>query len=327
MRFTVGRKRVAGKTNGTKRGDMKKLFIPIPPRGKGGGSTFIAYLLPALRNNVTFDISDDWDTALMIGAEISVEDIESKVIPRKENGAKIIYRLDGIKHTRMPDGMERMKAMWDIADLVIFQSKFVQLEAENLWGIHNNSRVIYNGVDVSMFKPQLADDWPKRPYDFLYCEYSQKPHKKAQEAFGLMKKVIEKYPTATLTIMGKYPTEWIKQSFGLPQENVKYLGRQHHNMMPLIISSHKALLFPSENEPCSNLVLEAMASELLVIHKDSGCMPELCGDTQIKWTGDLTPIYPLYRHMPDYHSGRVRVHKYFTKELMVKNYLEALELL
>ena len=302
----------------------KKLFIPIDPLSHGGGSTFIVYLLPYLKNYVTYNILDDWDIALMIGAETSIDDINNHVIPKKEKGAKILFRLNGIKHTRMPLGIERMKAMRDVSDLLIYQSKFTQSEAEGLWGVHGNSRIIYNGVDVEMFRPRIPEVHYERAFDFLYCEYSHKPHKRAQEAFALMQKIIEKYPQSTLTIIGKFPSEWVNQNFGLPQQNVKFLGRLHHNIMPTILNSHKILLFPSVDEPCSNLVLEAMASEMIIIHKNSGCMMELCEDTQVIWTHDLNCVDEAFKKIGD-HEGRLRVHRYFTKERMARDYSGALK--
>jgi len=306
--------------------DVKKklLYVPIDQFSHGGGSTFLMSLLPSVGRNITQDIADEWDVALMMGAETDIDTINSIVTERKERGAKILFRLDGIKYTRMPEGIERMKAMFDIADTVVYQSNFVKSEAEKLWGEHKNSKVIYNGVDLEKFKPRRPDDFYNRQHSFLYCEFSHKLHKRAQEAFGLFKKIIGKYPNAKLTIIGKFPQDWVNQCFGLPQENVKYLCRIPHDVMPGILNSHKVLLFPSVDEPCSNLVLEAMASEVLIIHKDSGCMPELCGDTQILWTGDLNCIDSLYCKSHDYHAGRLRVHKYFSKYEMIKNYLEAL---
>ena len=307
--------------------DMKKklLFTPIDQFSHGGGSTFLSTLLPHLNCNTTWDIADEWDVALMMGAETPLDIIDSIVTERKSKGAKILYRLDGIKHTRMPEGIERMQAMFEIADTVIYQSKFVKAEAESLWGEHENSRIIYNGVDLEKFKPRKPTyNYYSRPHSFLYCEFSHKLHKRAQEAFGLMQKIIKKYPNTKLTIIGKFPQDWINQKFGLPQENVKFLGRLSHNTMPHILNSHKTLLFPSVDEPCSNLVLEAMASEMMIVHKDSGCMSELCGDTQIKWTGELNCIDPLHCKSFDYHAGRLRVHKYFSNHEMVKNYMEAL---
>ena len=332
--------------------DMKKklLFTPIDQFSHGGGSTFLSTLLPHLDCNTTWDIADEWDVALMMGAETPLDIIDSIVTERKSKGAKILYRLDGIKHTRMPEGIERMQAMFEIADTVIYQSKFVKAEAESLWGEHENSRIIYNGVDLEKFKPRKPNDYYSRPHSFLYCEFSHKLHKRAQEAFGLMQKIIKKYPNTKLTIIGKFPQDWINQKFGLPQENVKFLGRLSHNTMPHILNSHKILLFPSVDEPCSNLILEAMASKVLIVHKDSGCMTELCGDTQIDWDWYLSCFNPTHIPSPeyinklknefdeetkkayiegkftphDYHAGRLRVHKYFSNHEMVKKYMEAL---
>ena len=63
---------------------------------------------------------------------------------------------------------------------------------------------------------------------------------------------------------------------------------------------------------------------MIIVHKKSGCMMELCGDTQVIWTHDLNCVDKAFGRVGD-HEGRLRVQRYFTKERMAMDYLEALK--
>ena len=313
--------KMVGEINGFKYGFYRrlkymKIYLPISADGNGGGSTFVAYLLQGMKKAGGYELSnmDEADVFFAIGAQTSLEDIP-KIIDLKRKGMKILFRLDGILQTRMSNGVKRMKLMYEIADAVVCQSLYIREEVIKLFGERRNTYVIYNGVDTDKFNYSPI----KKPkIDFLYCEYSHKPHKRAQEAFSILGQAFSKNPEKRATIIGKYSSEWVNNMFGLPQENIKYIQRISHDLMPAIMSEHKILLFPSENEPCSNLVLEAMASGMLVVHKDSGCMKELCGNCGIKWTRNLTCLKEADK---DRYKGRLRVEKSFRIKDKIAQYL------
>ena len=306
---------------------MIKVYFAITPGKHGGGGTFLSYLTNYMKDDTDFEIVDNADEAdifFAMGAQTSLEEIP-KLMELKKKGMKILYRVDGISTIRMPNGIERIEKMQDVADVIIYQSNYIKEEAEKLSKKHNNTKVIHNGVDINQFHVGLE----KPLTDFLICEYSQNPCKRIQESLGLMKLMIEKNPKIKLAIVGKFSSDYVSQCFGLPQENVRYFGRLSHGPMPFLMRACKVLLFPNMKEACSNTALEAMASGMVVIHKKDGCMPELCGDTQVVWSPNTNCIdKALWKWNGEERlEGRRRVEKLFNIKNCIKQYLEILRTL
>ena len=303
-----------------------KIYCPLQPGTSGGGGTFLNYFYNSLDGTEfkPVDNVEDADVYFALGAQTALEEIP-KILELKKKGMKVVFRVDGILNIRMPKGLERIKKMQEIADVVIYQSNYIKGEAESLYEKHNNALVIYNGVDLEMFHTTLK----KPSKDFLICEYSQNPCKRLQESLGLMKQLIKINSSVKITIVGKYASDHVAQNFGLPQENVKFLGRVEHSFMPSILREHKVLLFPNMKEACSNLTLEAMSSGLMIIHKEDGCMPELCGDTQVHWSFNIRCIVEALakRHTEERLEGRKRVEKLFDIKNCIKQYLNIMRAL
>ena len=303
---------------------MKKVYFPID-YSHGGGSTFIRYLVEELKNT-EFEAHCDYDMSVPdVYFAIGAETDESKIpyLREKQNqGMKIFYRLDGITTTRMPSGLDRMKTMHTIADVVVYQSNFIKVEAEKLFGEHKNSKVIYNGVDTQKF--YISIDWPTR--DFLISEWSQNPCKKIQESLGLLQKYLGKVdPNAKITIVGKFQGDWINQNFGFRTENCKYLPRLSYEEMPKLYQDHKVLVMANENEACSNSALEAMACGTIVVYKNSGSMLDLC-QTQVLWDDTENCLQKAISrsNTTKRYLGREIVQKQFDLRVCLNKYLEEL---
>jgi len=74
----------------------------------------------------------------------------------------------------------------------------------------------------------------------------------------------------------------------LGDPRVTVLGPRPRDAVAALMRSADFLFFPSEQEPCPNTPLEAMASGLPTLYHPSGGTPELLGDAAVAMTGSLS---------------------------------------
>ena len=105
-------------------------------------------------------------------------------------------------------------------------------------------------------------------------------------------------------------------------ENVVLLGYLSKIELSKMLRSCHFFIFFSENESCPNIVLEAMASGLPVIYKDSGGTVEIVGDAGINASVET------FRHafetiQKNYEEFKVKAHARAKKEFSVNEIIPA----
>jgi glycosyltransferase involved in cell wall biosynthesis len=71
-------------------------------------------------------------------------------------------------------------------------------------------------------------------------------------------------------------------------DRVLFTGRYAQRDAPSVYRRAHVLLHPKVNDPCPNVVLEALACGLPVVHSESGGTPELVGDAGVGVGSDTT---------------------------------------
>jgi len=155
-----------------------------------------------------------------------------------------------------------------VLSIVLLRTKFTQVIAVSSYGASElrklkvqNIKIIYNGVDLNLFKPNLGNLYRigKPQYLFVGNLYS---HKNVGKLIYALKKVKTKYPKATLQIIGEGSTysslKNIIQKNGL-DENVKLLGSVSNSQLPYYYSSCDAYVTASHWELFGLPLIEAMA--------------------------------------------------------------------
>ena len=146
---------------------------------------------------------------------------------------------------------------------------------------HKPSQVIYNGVDLSIFKSAGKG---KPPADFirlLVVEGSFKGgHERdllnAVEAASLLSDRLKR--KVELMVVGNAPEAMRRQVAYRHGASVRWMGLIPHEQIPEIDRSAH-LLFPAEiNAACPNSVVEALSSGLPVVSYATGSLPELIGE-------------------------------------------------
>jgi glycosyltransferase involved in cell wall biosynthesis len=159
------------------------------------------------------------------------------------------------------------------ADVVTAVSEHTAETARREFGI--DPTVIYNGVDTDLFNPGY--DWPQTfdklnlsspPFVYVGAFWDRKrPHDVVE--------VAKRCPSHDFVMIGDGGTyeEVKKAASGV--ENVFLTGRLPKASLPAIYANALGLIFPTVQEGCPNVVLEAMSSETPVIGYEATSMPEL----------------------------------------------------
>ena len=247
-----------------------KVYISfkITDKPAGGGNNFLKYLALSLeqRNLLTQKIRDA-DIVLINSHHNIIKNILIKFFFKRKI---FVHRVDGKL------SLHRTSKIWDnlvelqnliIANATIFQSNW----SKQIWAKTLNSmnyRIILNQADSKIFK--VAQ--PKRlskPFTLAYLSFSQNKNKG-----GSLIKWLEKEQNnfnIVLNTIGSEITDKDKLKSGkVSQQTIA--GR---------LSECHALIYPSLNDACSNVILEALAMGLPVIALNSGGNPEIVGNAGV----------------------------------------------
>ncbi|MSR78244.1 MAG: glycosyltransferase [Candidatus Omnitrophica bacterium] len=180
---------------------------------------------------------------------------------------KIVFRVDGLRKVYAEGTVpadEVLLRHLSYADGIIYQSRFSRQCFDAVSAARQKLvAVIPNGTNREVFFAT-----PK-PHDFskgvrlISNGWSTNPRKgfKTIAAFSLLRNV-------TVQHIGRWPE-------GITSEKVELLGVKKENEIGDLLRRAHFFLFPSENEACPNVVVEALASGLPILYHPSGGTAEL----------------------------------------------------
>jgi len=124
-----------------------------------------------------------------------------------------------------------------------------------------SAHVIYNGVDTDFYNPELPKPYKQGVPQLLFVS-ALRPYKKVSLLIGSMPKLLKKYPSAHLQIVGtgeeKPSLENLIKKLKL-EKNVELTGRIDDDELKLRYSSCDVYVSASTFEVCPVPTLEAMA--------------------------------------------------------------------
>ena len=250
-----------------------RICIPLQPKLQGGGNNFIANFLKYLDARGirhTEHISDRYDVLFTLHWVMEYEGILAGV--RRNPRVRIVHRIDGSAEDygrEQPESVDTTQKLINrLADLTIFQSEYCRHSTREKFPlIVHDGPVIYNPVDVEQFRPDGETINLQETVNVACATWSTNPMKGARSLYA----AAQANPDIGFIMCGRYP-----DAPTLP--NVHIMGMLGRDALARTLRSCDILYFPSENEACPNVVLEALASGLPVLYKDSGATPELVAD-------------------------------------------------
>jgi len=179
----------------------------------------------------------------------------------------------------------REKALWSVADRIAAVSTSVQSDLVSRYDIEESKiRLVYNGVDATLFSPDPAPDFPERK------ELEGKRVVLYVGHFGLrkgipflirsMRLVTKEVPNTVLICIGGVPS-WLPRGDywshlnALIEENglggkVLLLDRKKNEALPAYYSAADVFVLPSYYEAFPKVLIEAMACEKPVVTSNLG---------------------------------------------------------
>jgi glycosyltransferase involved in cell wall biosynthesis len=299
----------------------------IPPTGQehaGGSATFrqmwLAWLteqaIPWTEDpNSTYDILfvNAWQTRY------------PQVFHHKNRLAalRVVHRVDGAgKDYGRTDGADAgQEAVSTLADLTIFQSHYSRTSTlVKHRVIKHDGPVIYNPVDTQKFSPEGIGRLPVTDHPRVVTAIWSTNRRKGGWRVPLLAKA---NPEVDFLFIGDHQG-------GETPPNLHYLPRLPHAELPAAMRSGDIFLNLSENDPCPNIVLEAMACGLPVLYAPSGGTPELVGDAAglpLNSNEDFPSQFGRIKSaLPEHKAAaRERVLSHFSQEIIFPAYWEAIQ--
>lgn len=278
-----------------------KIFIyyNITEQPWGGGNSFLKafkkYLITQKNQEIEIidNIKKDYDIFFMNGGHkdqgkyIDINEIKKikygtffeKLFGKKKD-IKIIYRLDGAryKYNKTKSLMDELqyKAL-NLADYTIFQSKECVDSFKELGYHGENHCIIYNGVDQDIFNFNGKKFWDKKQnLKILSCTWSSNIHK----GFEVISKFSEQ-----ADVESYYVGNWNND---VDKRKVKIIPPIKQEELAKLYKESDVFLHAAENDPCPNVVLEAMSCGLPIIYHNSGGTPEIAGKYGIPLPENIT---------------------------------------
>ncbi|MFN3309371.1 MAG: FkbM family methyltransferase [Anaerolineales bacterium] len=240
-----------------------------------------------------------------------------------------------------------------LATTIVYQSQFARQWWERVYGAtHQPQRVIYNGVNLSLFSPYGEHQRPSDRLRILMVEGSLGGGYEwgLQVAVGLVEELralqtewIKRYPQGVELMVVGQVAEHIRQAWEQTDaEFIRWQGRVAPAEIPFLDRSAHILYSADVHPACPNAVIEALACGLPVLAFATGALPELvtaeCGRV-VPYGGDAwrleQPDIPVLaragveialQQERMRQAARARAEAYFDVEAMAKAYAEVLEI-
>jgi glycosyltransferase involved in cell wall biosynthesis len=276
--------------------------------GSGGSNSFIKSLTNELRkmgHSVTNKPSATDDVILLnswsrgrsryinlsefahVRSKGSVSSI-SKWIPKSywkgkaALGPPTVHRVDGVAKLYGRNDPKADQTQFSIASEathVVFQSNYSQQSFAQFGILPAKSTIILNGVDGDIFYPtkEKQTQVPSK-IKLVANSWSMNPFK----GFDWLPKVAN-HPRVEISFIGR----WLQS---VDPGKVKLLGPKLPNEIGAILREADAFIHAAKNDPCPNVVQEALASGLPVIYQNSGGTSELASDFGVPLSPDIDQV-------------------------------------
>jgi glycosyltransferase involved in cell wall biosynthesis len=293
--------------------------VPVVDAPQGGMYSFFRNFrkyLEGVAVPVIDDVEGDYD--VLIANSWAVPDAVVARAKRRRPRLKVLHRIDGSAADYGREaGADVRQALVDMfADATVFQSAYGREVTRQRRIIVHDGPVIHNPVDVDRFRPEGPRVELPGTVRLAHVVFSTNARKGAAALFELARR----RPDITFVMVGRYEAP--------PQlANVVLHGFADWQRLPAILRSCTAFITLAENDPCPNVVLEALASGLPVLYKASGGTPELvgaCGAAVEPHTFDAALAAVLSGRVALAAAARARAVDRFAFGTVFPRYLEAM---
>jgi len=233
---------------------------------------------------------------LYLGSSSLPADEQAVIRLARRRGAAVVVNQDGVAYPgwageRSEALNDRLRRVLHAADHVVYQSEFCRRAADLFLSPPPAAtcEVLHNAVDTTVFTP-AAEAPTGGPVLLLGGDQT------AAYRLETGLRTLALLPEARLLVTGTVfeSGRALADELGLA-DRVLFSGRYAQRDAPGVYRRAHLLLHPKVNDPCPNVVLEALACGLPVVHSASGGTPELVGPagvgvpSETSWERDVPP--------------------------------------
>jgi glycosyltransferase involved in cell wall biosynthesis len=298
---------------------LMRICLPIADAPQGGMHAFFrnfrAYLA-GIGADVTDDLESEYDALVVNSWVIGYRPVARA--KRARPALRVLHRIDGAASLYGRDGTAdtRQALVNLLADVTVFQSAWGRGATFGRGIIGLDGPVIHNPVDTGRFRP----DGERVPLPgrvrVAHVAFSTNARKGAAAIWTLARR----RPDLQFIMVGRYE--------GAPAlDNLTFLGYAGWERLPAVLRACDVFLTFSENETCSNSVLEALATGLPVLYRSSGGTGELVGPcgTPVEVDTFDRALESTLDHRPALaEAARARAVTSFGVDVVFPRYLDAL---
>jgi glycosyltransferase involved in cell wall biosynthesis len=220
-------------------------------------------------------------TLLYLGSSALPRDLRPLLALARRRRIPVVVNQDGVGYpgwagARVEEVNAPLRRALHAATHVLYQSAFCKQSADAFLGEPGGSwEVLSNAVDVETFTPGAPP--PGGPVLLLGGDQTQAY--RLELGLRTLAEVAKTHPGAELVVTGRVtsPVEPLVDELGLAGR-VRVTGRYAQRDAPALYRAAHLLLHTKVNDPCPNVVLEALACGLPVVYPASGGTPELVGE-------------------------------------------------
>jgi glycosyltransferase involved in cell wall biosynthesis len=190
-----------------------------------------------------------------------------------------VHGSDINMHTNFPARAKQIVTMANKANGILSVSYALANKMIELGVERKKIKVIYNGVDQTLFK--MDNEQPPEKKYILYIGNLIKT-KGVGELLESFNFVSQQQQNLQLIFVGGGPEQHVleRRSRELNlKTKVTFLGKIPHQQLPALIANAKLTVLPSYNEGVPNVLLESMACGTPIVATNVGGIPEIINDS------------------------------------------------
>lgn len=206
-------------------------------------------------------------------------------------GVPVVLNQNGVFYPGWYDGdwrreNARMQAVHGSASHVLYQSEFCRQCALKFLGLRDGAwEILHNAVDTAAFTP-ATERAPGPVRVLLTGKIGASTAYRLIASLEAIAAARRGGFNAELTVAGAIDPDVRAEAEALMAQRhlsgaVRFTGPYSAVQAPEIYRSADLYLMLKHNDPCPNVVIEALASGLPVVHSNSGGVPELVGEAGI----------------------------------------------
>jgi glycosyltransferase involved in cell wall biosynthesis len=211
------------------------------------------------------------DTEVVLFNSYNFDFAKLKILKEKFSPL-LIHRVDGPISTYRGEAIDIDNKIWQmnhaLADKTVFQSKYSLDKHLSLGLEFTNPSIIYNAADPEIFHSsgRISSPNKNRKTKLIATSWSDNP-KKGSGTLAWLDEHLD-HTRFELTFVGRTQATF-HQAKIIPPVASRELAE--------ILRNHDIYLAPSQDDPCSNALIEALTCGLPAVFRKSGGHPELVG--------------------------------------------------